>query len=123
MGFYGLVALVLSSVGVYGVMSYLVSQQTHDIGVRVALGASRGSVLAMVFRRGMVTVAIGMIVGLVAAYAMARLLAMLIFGVPSGDPVTFLGIPLVLAAAAGLAIYIPARRATGIDPMVALRYE
>ena len=123
MGVYGLVALILSSVGVYGVMSYLVSQQTHDIGVRVALGASRPSVLGMVFRRGMVTVVGGMSVGLVAAYAMARLLALLIFGVPSSDPVTFLGIPLVLLGAAALAIYIPARRATGIDPIVALRYE
>jgi len=123
MGFYGLVALILSSVGVYGVMSYLVSQQTHDIGVRVALGASRPSVLAMVFRRGMVTVVGGMAVGLAAAYAVARLLALLIFGVPASDPATFIGIPLVLVAAAALAIYIPARRATGIDPMVALRYE
>jgi putative ABC transport system permease protein len=123
MGFYGLVALILSAVGVYGVMSYLVSQQTHDIGVRVALGASRPSLLAMVFRRGMVTVLGGMAVGLVAAYAMARLLALLIFGVPAGDPATFLGIPLVLLAAAALAIYIPARRATGIDPIIALRYE
>jgi putative ABC transport system permease protein len=123
MGFYGLVALILSAVGVYGVMSYLVSQQTHDIGVRVALGASRRSVLGMVFRRGMTTVAGGMVVGLVAAYAMARLLALLIFGVPAGDPATFLGIPLVLLAAAALAIYIPARRATGIDPIIALRYE
>jgi len=123
MGFYGLVALLLSSVGVYGVMSYLVSQQTHDIGVRVALGASRPSVLAMVFRRGMVTVVAGMAVGLAAAYAVARLLALLIFGVPASDPATFIGIPLVLLAAAALAIYIPARRATAIDPMVALRYE
>ena len=123
MGVYGLVALILSSVGVYGVMSYLVSQQTHDIGVRVALGASRPGVLAMVFRRGMVTVVGGMAVGLIAAYFMARLLSLLIFGVPSSDPVTFLGIPLVLLGAAALAIYIPARRATSIDPMVALRYE
>jgi putative ABC transport system permease protein len=123
MGFYGLVALVLSAVGVYGVMSYLVSQQTHDIGVRVALGASRPSVLGMVFRRGMITVVGGMAVGLVVAYAMARLLALLIFGVPAGDPATFLGIPLVLLAAAALAIYIPARRATAIDPIIALRYE
>jgi len=123
MGFYGLVALILSAVGVYGVMSYLVSQQTHDIGVRVALGASRPSVLGMVFRRGMITVVGGMAVGMVAAYAMARLLALLIFGVPASDPATFLGIPLVLLAAAALAIYIPARRATSIDPIVALRYE
>ena len=123
MGFYGLVALILSSVGVYGVMSYLVSQQTHDIGVRVALGASRPNVLGMVFRRGMVTVVGGMAVGLIAAYFMARLLALLIFGVPASDAITFLGIPLVLLAAATLAIYIPARRAIGIDPMVALRYE
>jgi len=123
MGFYGLVALILSSVGVYGVMSYLVSQQTHDIGVRVALGASRPNVLGMVFRRGMMTVVGGMAVGLIAAYFMARLMALLIFGVPASDPATFLGIPLVLLAAAALAIYIPARRAIGIDPMVALRYE
>jgi putative ABC transport system permease protein len=123
MGFYGLVALILSAVGVYGVMSYLVSQQTHDIGVRVALGASRPSVLGMVFRRGMLTVVGGMAVGLVAAYLMARLLALLIFGVPASDATTFLGIPLVLLAAAALAIYIPARRAISIDPMVALRYE
>jgi putative ABC transport system permease protein len=123
MGFYGLVALILSSVGVYGVMSYLVSQQTHDIGVRVALGASRPNVLGMVFRRGMLTVVGGMAVGLIAAYFMARLLALLIFGVPASDAITFLGIPLVLAAAAALAIYIPARRAIGIDPTVALRYE
>ncbi len=123
MGVYGLVALILSSVGVYGVMSYLVSQQTHDIGVRVALGASRPNVLGMVFRRGLATVAGGMAVGLIAAYAVARLLALLIFGVPASDPATFLGIPLVLLGAAALAIYIPARRATSIDPMVALRYE
>ncbi|MGB9456950.1 MAG: ABC transporter permease [Bryobacteraceae bacterium] len=123
MGFYGLVALILSSVGVYGVMSYLVSQQTHDIGVRVALGASQPSVLAMVFRRGLITVVGGMAVGLTAAYFMTRLLALLIFGVPASDPATFVGIPLVLLAAAALAIYIPARRATSIDPIVALRYE
>ena len=123
MGFYGLVALVLSSVGVYGVMSYLVSQQTHDIGLRMALGASRPSVLGMVFRRGLGTVVGGVAVGLVAAYAMARVLALLIFGVPASDPATFFGIPLVLLAAAALAIYIPARRATSIDPIIALRYE
>jgi len=123
MGAYGLVALFLSSVGVYGVMSYLVSQQTHDIGVRVALGASQPNVLGMVFRRGMVTVAGGMAVGLAAAYAMARLLALLIYGVDATDPATFLGIPLVLLAAAALAIYIPARRATSVDPIIALRYE
>jgi putative ABC transport system permease protein len=104
-------------------MSYLVSQQTHDIGVRVALGASRPNVLGMVFRRGMVTVVGGMAVGLIAAYFMARLLALLIFGVPASDAITFLGIPLVLLGAAALAIYIPARRAISIDPMVALRYE
>jgi putative ABC transport system permease protein len=123
MGVYGLVALILSAVGIYGVMSYLVSQQTHDIGVRMALGASRPGVLGMVFRRGMITVVSGMAVGLVAAYFMARLLALLIFGVPASDAATFVGIPLVLLAAAALAIYIPARRAIGIDPMIALRYE
>ena len=123
MGAYGLVALILSSVGVYGVTSYLVSKQTQEIGVRVALGASRANVLAMVFRRGLVPVVGGVAIGLAAAYAMARVLALLVFGVPASDAATFFGVPLVLAAAAVLAILIPARRATAIDPMTALRYE
>jgi putative ABC transport system permease protein len=123
MGVFGVLALVLSVVGVYGVMAYLVAEQTHDIGIRVALGASHQSVLAMIFRHGLLTTFEGLFVGVAAAYGLARLLASLIFGVTTQDPVTFAAIPLALIASAALAIYIPARRAIRIDPLVALRYE
>jgi putative ABC transport system permease protein len=123
MGVFGLLALALSSIGVYGVMAYLVSEQTHEIGIRMALGAPRENVLGMVFRRGMLTAVTGLAAGLAAAYALARLMASLVWGVTATDPATFLGIALALIAAAALAIYIPARRAMHIDPIVALRYE
>jgi len=123
MGVFGLLALALSSIGVYGVMAYLVSEQTHEIGIRMALGAPRENVLGMVFRRGMLTAAAGLAAGLAAAYALARLMASLVWGVAATDPATFIGITLALVAAAALAIYIPARRAMHIDPIVALRYE
>jgi len=123
MGVFGLLALALSSIGVYGVMAYLVSEQTHDIGIRMALGAPRENVLGMVFRHGMLTAATGLVAGLAAAYALARLMASLVWGVTATDPATFIGIALALVAAAALAIYIPARRAMLIDPIVALRYE
>jgi putative ABC transport system permease protein len=124
MGVFGVLAWVLAAIGVYGVMAYLVSGQTHEIGIRMALGAPRAAVLAAVFRRGMVTSLAGLAVGIPAAYWLAtRLVASLIYGVAPTDPVTFVGIPLTLLATAALAIYIPARRAMHIDPIVALRYE
>jgi putative ABC transport system permease protein len=123
MAIFGVIALILSSIGVYGVMSYLVAQETHDIGIRMALGAQRSTVMGMLFRRGIATAGAGLVLGLAAAVAMARLLASLLFGVGADDLATFIGIPLALAAAASLAIYIPARRAVRIDPMDALRCE
>jgi len=123
MGIFGVLALVLAAVGVYGVMSYLVSEQTHEIGIRMALGAPRTTVLKVLFRRGLVTAGAGLAVGLPIAFFFARLLASLIFGVDAADAATFTGIPAALLAAAAIAIYVPARRAMRIDPIVALRYE
>ena len=123
MGIFGAIALFLSAIGVYGVMAYLVSEQTQEIGLRMALGAPRGSVLQMIFRRGLTTIGTGLIIGLPLAFGFSRLMASLIFGVSATDATTFVGIPLALMAAAALAIYIPARRAMKIDPIVALRYE
>lgn len=123
MGIFGILALGLAAIGVYGMMAYLVNEQTHEIGIRMALGAPRSSVLQMVFRRGLLMALSGLTVGLLLAYGMARLLAALVWGVSSSDPLTFAGIPLVLIAAAGIAIYIPARRAVRTDPMLALRHD
>src|SRR5260370_13950805 len=123
LGVFGVLALCLSAIGVYGVMAYMVSEQTRDIGIRMALGAERQSVLAMVFRRGMLTIGAGLAVGLPLAFGFARLMASLIFGVSSNDPATFISIPLALLAAASLALYILPRRATKTDPVVPLPSE
>jgi len=123
LGAFALFALVLSAIGVYGVMSYLVSQSTHDIGVRVALGAQRGNIIGMVVRQGVQLVAFGIAAGLAGALALTRVMAALLFGVSTTDAVTFSLVALVLAMVAILATWLPARRATSVDPMIALREE
>ena len=123
MGAFGLLALGLSAIGVYGVMAHLVSAQTREIGIRIALGARRPNVLAWMARRGLLPVVGGLALGLVLAFGFSQLLASVIYGVPPHDIATFVGVPVALLVAAMLAIYIPARRAMNIDPIVALRYE
>jgi putative ABC transport system permease protein len=119
----GMLGLILATVGVYGVMSYAVRQRTQEIGIRIALGAQRRDILAMVGRQGVFIVSIGLIAGLLTALAVGRLVNDFLVGVASTDPVTYVGVSVLLAAVAGLATYVPTRRATKVDPMVALRYE
>lgn len=121
--FFGMVALVLAVAGVFGVMAYSVSRRTREIGVRVALGARSRDVLTMILGQGLRTILIGLAIGLAGSLALTRTMASLLFGVTPTDPVTFGAVIALLIAAALLACYIPARRATKVDPMVALRYE
>jgi putative ABC transport system permease protein len=116
-------ALLLAAIGLYGVLAFMVAQRAREIGVRLALGAPRGQVLALVVRRGMLLVAVGLLLGLASALGAARLLQSLLYETEAYDPLTFAAVPLLLAVVALAACYLPARRAAAVDPMVTLRAE
>jgi ABC-type antimicrobial peptide transport system permease subunit len=122
-GFFGLLSLALAAIGLYGLMAYAVSQRTHEIGIRMALGGQRRDVLWLVLKEALRLVLIGMSIGLFAALAASRLIANQLFGLTPSDPKTFALASLLLVAVAAFAGYLPAKRASKVDPMVALRYE
>ena len=123
LGIFGGIAVLLAAVGIYGIMAHSVSNRTSEIGVRVALGASRGTILRLILRRGILLVGIGMTIGVAASMALTRVVRAILFGVRPTDPLTFILALLGLSAVALLACYLPARRALKIDPIIALRYE
>jgi ABC-type antimicrobial peptide transport system permease subunit len=123
LGIAGAMALLLGAIGLYSVISYSVSQRTREIGIRMGLGAQRRDVFEMVVAQGFKLTLIGLAIGIAGALALTRFLSSLLYGVKPTDPLTFIGVSVLLAAVALLACYIPASRAVRVDPMVALRYE
>jgi putative ABC transport system permease protein len=116
-------AVLLAVVGIYGVVAFIVEQRTHEIGVRVALGAQRASVIGLILRQGSIPVVIGVVVGLAGGFAVGRAMRELLFNVEPADPVTFIGMPVLLAGVALVACVVPARRALAVDPASALRVQ
>ena len=123
LGLFAVLAPMLATVGIYGVMSYLVTQRAREIGIRLALGATPRGILGLVVRQGMRLTLAGVGIGLLGAFAITRLMSSLLFGVGTMDPFTFGAIAMLLSAVALVAIYVPAQRAAGIDPMISLRCE